>query len=61
VNNKFNLEKIRDVYFFSDMIKMVFTGKNIKNALNTDIDLLDLKKEFNIQKIFFDFVDSKKY
>lgn len=61
VNNKFNLKKIRDIYFFSDMMKMIFTGKNIKNALNADIDLLDVKKEFNIQKIFFDFVDSKKY
>jgi len=59
--NKFNLEKIRDVHIISDMIKFSFTNKDIEKSLKIDLSIWNIRKKFNIQKISFDFVDSKRY
>jgi len=59
--NKFNHSKIRDIKILADHVKLSYTDKDIKIKINNDPSLNKDRKKFNIQKIHFDFENSKSY
>jgi len=58
-DNKFNLDKVRNIDIISDMLKLSYSEENIRDYLKYSHQ--KLQRKFSVQKISFTFVDSKRY